>query len=114
MAIASRKLNYHLSLHLNPTPAIRHHHRFSPYPTTSSSSSSSSSSHHHQEVKRLTDLEKVHLLDQGSSDAVFKVRHRTTRAIYALKKIISPETQTLEQEVAIHRLAYSSPHVVNF
>ncbi|CAL1352867.1 unnamed protein product [Linum trigynum] len=109
MAIASRKLNRHLALHLNPTtPAI--HHRFSPYPATSSSLTT-----HHQEVKSLTELEKLHPLGQGSGGAVFKVRHKPTRAIYALKKISSSAAAAeTQEEVSIHRIASSSPHVVKF
>ncbi|KAM7257226.1 hypothetical protein ACFE04_013682 [Oxalis oulophora] len=64
-----------------------------------------------------SDLEKIHVLGNGNGGTVYKVRHKKTSHVYALKVIhanndANVRSQTFK-EVEIHR-RMESPHVVMF
>ncbi|KAK9115816.1 hypothetical protein Sjap_014763 [Stephania japonica] len=68
-----------------------------------------------QEIYRLGDLEKLQVLGHGSGGTVYKVRHRRSSAVYALKLIHSDPDPTLRRQVVremdILRRT-DSPHVI--
>ncbi|KAI4326290.1 hypothetical protein MLD38_031619 [Melastoma candidum] len=103
MSLAQRRPNLRLPIpsdHLRP-----------PLPPSTSSSTSTS-------TIALSDLEKLHVLGHGNGGTVYKVRHRRTSSLYALK-LLSPtassdDRRLLTRETDILRRTSSlpSPHVV--
>ncbi|WOL00985.1 hypothetical protein Cni_G09698 [Canna indica] len=124
MAVIRERRLPHLSLTLelpDPSAASDCGLRFSlpplppaPAPATSSSCSSSAASEF-----RLADLEKIRVLGHGNGGTVYKVRHRRTSAVYALKAVhtdagdVSLRRQVY-REIDILRRATGSDHVVGF
>lgn len=96
-----RNLTLDLPSSSAPTPSSR---RFSLPPTSSATTSTSS----------LSDYEKLSVLGQGNGGRVYKVRHRTSSTLFALKTLSpsSSTTTTASREAEILRQAAGSPHVV--
>uniref|UniRef100_A0A7N0V9D6 mitogen-activated protein kinase kinase n=1 Tax=Kalanchoe fedtschenkoi TaxID=63787 RepID=A0A7N0V9D6_KALFE len=87
-------------------------HRF-PHPLPPSAAPSSSSL---PASSALSDYEKLHVLGHGNGGTVYKVQHKRTSAVYALK-IVSSHSDPLVRrqifrEMDILRRTADSPHVV--
>ncbi|RZS00732.1 hypothetical protein BHM03_00030486 [Ensete ventricosum] len=93
-----------------------------PPPTTTTipcSTASSSSAAAPSAEFRLSDFEKLRVLGHGNGGTVYKVRHRRTAAVYALKVVHTDAADAelrrqVYREVDILRRAADSNHVVRF
>ncbi|KAL6842811.1 hypothetical protein ACP4OV_027655 [Aristida adscensionis] len=65
-----------------------------------------------EEELRLSDLERLGYLGEGACGVVFKVRHRRTGAVFALKTAHFPEPSAADEEAEALRRVAGSPHVV--
>lgn len=97
----------HLSLQL-PLPDILSRFPLPLHPTTSHCSTTATAS--------AADLEKLKVLGHGNGGTVYKVRHKHTSKIYALKLVHTNLDPTLRRQVLLEleilRRATDSPHVV--
>ncbi|CAL9126104.1 unnamed protein product [Musa textilis] len=125
MAIVRERRLPHLNLTLeipDPASASGCGLRFPlppPPPTTTTipcSTSSSSSAAAPSAEFRLSDFEKLRVLGHGNGGTVYKVRHRRTAAVYALKVVHTDAAlrRQVYREVDILRRAADSNHVVRF
>ncbi|URD79896.1 hypothetical protein MUK42_02006 [Musa troglodytarum] len=126
MAIVRERRLPHLNLTLEiPDPAsasgcgLRFPLPPPPPPTTTTipcSTSSSSSAAAPSAEFRLSDFEKLRVLGHGNGGTVYKVRHRRTAAVYALKAVHTDAAlrRQVYREVDILRRAADSNHVVRF
>ncbi|KAH7656635.1 Mitogen-activated protein kinase kinase protein [Dioscorea alata] len=77
-----------------------------PPPAISSSSSSATDA-------RISDFEKLSVLGNGNGGTVYKVRHRRTLALYALKlPSASVHSASLRRELDLHLRASPHPHIL--
>ncbi|KAK3406106.1 hypothetical protein EUGRSUZ_K02287 [Eucalyptus grandis] len=104
-----RQLNLRLSL---PEPSDL----LPPFPAPSASSSSSSAAPAPPTISP-SDLETIHVLGHGNGGTIYKVRHRRTSAVYALKVIRSSSDASARRgarrEVEVLRRTADSPNVVH-
>ncbi|CAL4926973.1 unnamed protein product [Urochloa decumbens] len=106
LTVRERRLpQLHISLDV-PSCAFRH-----PNPPVAAPASTSASSRADCE-HRLSDFEKLALLGRGNGGAVYKVAHRRTGALYALKVLHRGDPAGAASEVDALRRADTSPHVV--
>ncbi|KAI3409576.1 uncharacterized protein J3R85_019179 [Psidium guajava] len=98
-----RQLNLRLPL---PEPS----NLLPPFPAPSASSPAATPS------ISASDLESLHVLGHGNAGTVYKVRHRRTSAVYALKVVRSGSDSSArrcaQREVEVLRRAAGSPNVV--
>ncbi|CAL9068612.1 unnamed protein product [Musa banksii] len=131
MAIVRERRLPHLNLTLEiPDPAsasgcgLRFPHPPPPPPTTMIPCSTSSSSSAPAPAPapapsaefRISDFEKLRVLGHGNGGTVYKVRHRRTAAVYALKVVHTDAALRCQvyREVDILRRVAESNHVVRF
>ncbi|KAL2553713.1 Mitogen-activated protein kinase kinase 9 [Forsythia ovata] len=65
-----------------------------------------------QEVQCLSDLEKLQVLGFGNGWTVYRVRHKPSSKVYALKVICGGATDQVRQEIKILRCCMDSPNIV--
>ncbi|KAL2553712.1 Mitogen-activated protein kinase kinase 7 [Forsythia ovata] len=65
-----------------------------------------------QEVQCLSDLEKLQVLGSGNGRTVYRVRHKPSSKVYALKVIRGGATNQVRQEIEILRCCMDSPNIV--
>ncbi|CAN6287056.1 unnamed protein product [Urochloa humidicola] len=105
LTVRERRLpQLHISLDV-PSCAFRHPNP--PVAAPASTSASRADCEH-----RLSDFDKLALLGRGNGGTVYKVAHRRTGALYALKVLHRGDPAGAASEVDALRRADTSPHVV--
>ncbi|RWW20235.1 hypothetical protein GW17_00015673, partial [Ensete ventricosum] len=124
MAVVRERRLPHLNLTLElpdtgATADCRLRFALPPLPPPCSMSSTSSASAPSSAEFRFSDLEKLRVLGHGNGGTVYKVRHRRTAAVYALKVVNTDAADVslrrqVYREVDILRRAVDSDHVIGF
>ncbi|KAL2553701.1 Mitogen-activated protein kinase kinase 9 [Forsythia ovata] len=65
-----------------------------------------------QEVQHVSDLEKLQVLGSGNGGTVYRVCHKKSSKVYALKVIRGGATEQVRQEIEILRCCTDSPNIV--
>ncbi|XP_031110493.1 mitogen-activated protein kinase kinase 9-like [Ipomoea triloba] len=113
MALVRERRQINLRLPL-PEPSQRRPRFPLPLPPSSSSTTTASSSTSSAAFS-MSDFEKLHVLGHGNGGTVYKVRHKRTSAIYALKVVHGDSDPAVRRqifrEISILRCT-DSPHVI--